>query len=348
MTRVAVAGASGYVGGELLRLLLDHPEADVVQATSERLAGQPLHRAHPHLRGVDGPRFTRLEELEPCDVLFLALPHGSAARSIDRYADLAERVVDCSADFRLRDPDAYARWYGEPHPAPAWLERFAYGLPELGRERLAGARWISGVGCNATAVNLALLPLARSGLLNRAGTVVAEVKVGSSEGGASAGAGSHHPVRSAVVRSYAPVGHRHAAEVAQAFPEVDLHLSITAVELVRGALATCHVLLDPDEPAPDEREVLRAYHRAVADEPFVDVVHERAGAYRHPEPKLLWGTNRADVGFALDPGGRRLVALCALDNLGKGAAGSAVQCLNLSMGWDETAGLAARGLHPVG
>ncbi len=345
MIRVALAGASGYVGGELLRLLVDHPLVDVVQVTSERLAGQPVRRVHPHLRGVELPRFTSIEDLRPCDALFLALPHGAAARSIERFAQLAERIVDCSADFRLRDPDDYARRYGADHPAPEWLERFVYGLPEVGRERLAGARYVSGVGCNATAVNLALLPLARSGWLNRGERVVAEVKVGSSEAGADGNAGSHHPVRSAVVRSYAPVGHRHAAEVIQAFPEVDLHLSITAVELVRGALATCHVFLDD---GVDERALLRAYHGAVASEPFLDVVHERAGAYRHPEPKLLWGTNRADLGFAFDPDSRRVVALCALDNLGKGAAGSAVQCLNLSMGWDETTGLAARGLHPVG
>lgn len=344
MTRVAVAGASGFVGGELLRLLLDHPEVELVQATSERNAGAPLARVHPHLRGRSRLRFTSLEQLEPCDVLFLALPHGRAAESIERFADLAERIVDCSADFRLRDPDEYARWYGHEHPQPEWLTRFAYGLPELGRERLRGACYVSGVGCNATAVQLALLPLERAELLPRAVPVVAEVKAGSSEGGATPSATSHHPVRSSVVRSFAPTGHRHTAEVEQSYPGVELHLSVTSIDLVRGALATCHLQLDE---APDEVALNRAWRATTADEPFLDTVHERGGAFRHPEPKLCWGTNRADLGFAVDVERRRVVALCAIDNLGKGAAGSAVQSMNLSLGWPESCGLSTHGLFPI-
>lgn len=344
MIRAAVAGASGYVGGELSRLLVDHPAVELVQATSERLAGQPVHRVHPHLRGATRLLFTPLADLAPCDVLFCALPHGEAARAIGRLAGLAQRIVDCSADFRLRDPAQHARWYGAEHPAPEWLGRFVYGLPELSREALRGARYASGVGCNATAVHLALLPLERAGLLAREREVVAEVKVGSSEGGADEGPASHHPVRSGCMRSYAPVGHRHTAEVEQTFDGLRLDLSITAVEAVRGALATCHVRLERDL---EERDVLRAYQRFAAGEPFVDVVHERAGAYRHPEPKLLAGTNRAQLGFALDPGRRRLVALAAIDNLGKGAAGSAVQAMNLMCGLEEGAGLGFRGLHPI-
>ncbi len=343
-TSVSIAGASGYVGGELLRLLLAHPDVTVAQATSERLAGQPLSRIHPHLRHERRVRFCRLEELEDCDVLFTALPHGRMSALVDALAGRAGRIIDCSADFRLRDPDAYRRWYGEDHPAPEWLEQFVYGLPEHDRESLRGARYISGVGCNATSVNLALLPLARAGLLGEGTTVFAEVKAGSSEGGATAGAGSHHPVRSSVVRSFAPVGHRHTAEVEQAYPGLQLHLSITSIDLVRGALATCHVM---PEAVLDEQTLLRAWRHAVRDEPFLDCVHERGGTYRHPEPKLLWGTNRADLGFAHDADRGRVVALCALDNLGKGAAGTAVQCMNLSLGLDETAGLGAFGLHPV-
>jgi len=344
MIRTAIAGASGYVGGELLRWLIDHPEVEVVQATSERLAGQPLHRVHPHLRGASPLRFAKLDELEPCDLLFLALPHGRAAEEIERFAALAGRIVDLSADFRLRDPDDYRRWYAKEHPAPEWLGKFVYGLPETNRETLTDAHFVSGVGCNATAIQLALLPLERAGLLSRERPLIAEVKVGSSEGGAGGSDASHHPVRSGCVRSYAPVGHRHAAEVEQGFADLELDLSITAVELVRGALATCHLRLERDVT---ENEVLRTYRRFAAEEPFVDVVHERAGLYRHPEPKLLMGTNLAQIGFALEPERRRLVALCALDNLGKGAAGSAVQAMNLMLGYEEDLGLAFRGLHPV-
>jgi len=147
--------------------------------------------------------------------LFLALPHGDAARAIDRFAHLAPKIIDCSADFRLRDPALYARWYGETHPAPHWLEQFVYGLPELHRDAIRTARYVSGVGCNATATNLALLPLVRAGLIDPARDVIVEVKVGSSEGGAQPGESSHHPERSGAVRSFAPVGHRHTAEVMQ-------------------------------------------------------------------------------------------------------------------------------------
>ncbi|MAB78730.1 MAG: N-acetyl-gamma-glutamyl-phosphate reductase [Planctomycetes bacterium] len=344
MTRVSVVGASGYVGGELLRWLVDHPSVELGQATSERLAGQPLARVHPHLRGATRVRFCKSDELEPCDLLFLALPHGKAVAAIGRFAELSERVIDCSADFRLRDASAYEHWYGREHPRPKWLERFQYGLPEVARHEIAGAHYVSGVGCNAAAVQLALLPLERAGLLSRGMPVVAEVKAGSSEAGATPSASSHHAIRAGVVRSFAPVGHRHGAEVEQTFEGLRLQLSVTSVEMVRGALATCHVQL---EHGLEEVEVLRAYRRFASEEPFVDVVHERTGLYRHPEPKLLAGTNRAQVGFALDPRERRIVLLCAIDNLGKGAAGSAVQSMNLMLGLDETTGLGFRGLHPI-
>lgn len=343
MIRVAIAGASGYVGGELLRLLLRHPAVQVTQATSERHAGQFVHTTHPNLRGHTTLRYVPLAALEPCDVLILALPHGRAAQEIERYAQLAPRIIDCSADFRLRDAALYRRWYGVEHPQPAWLERFVYGLPELNRAAIRGARYVSGVGCNATAVNLALLPLVRAGLIDTSRPIIAEVKVGSSEGGNQPSEASHHPERSHVVRSYAPVGHRHTAEVAQALG-LEVHLSITAVELVRGALATCHVWV---RTPLSERELWRAYRAAYSDEPFVRIVHERSGIYRHPEPKLLAGSNYVDVGWALDEHSGRVVALAALDNLQKGAAGSAVQCLNLMHDLPETLGLECIGLHPV-
>ena len=154
--RVSIVGGSGYGGGEALRLLLDHPNAEVVQVTSRSQAGSFVHSAHPNLRGRTKLQFVRPEELEACDVLFLCLPHGEAVKQIDRYAGLAPRIIDLSADFRLRDTAAYTRWYGEAHPGPAWLDRFTYGLPEFHRDQLRGAKLASGVGCNATAMNMAL------------------------------------------------------------------------------------------------------------------------------------------------------------------------------------------------
>lgn len=341
MVDASILGGSGYAGGELVRLLAGHPEVELAQVTSESRKGRYVHSVHPNLRGNCSLRFTSIDELDPCDVLFLAQPHGAAARQIDALAGLAGRVIDLSADFRLRDPAAYERWYGTPHPAPGWLSRFVYGLPELHRDELAGARLVSGVGCNATAVNLALAPLARSGVIER---VVVDLKVGSSEGGARASDASHHPERAGSLRSFAPTGHRHQAEVLQELGPLDLHFSVTAVEAVRGVLCTAHVFLNDEL---EEKDVWRLYREFCGGEPFVRIVKERGGLYRYPEPKVLAGTNYCDVGFEVDPGTRRVVVLSAIDNLMKGAAGSAVQAMNLSLGLDETAGLEFVGLHPI-
>jgi N-acetyl-gamma-glutamyl-phosphate/LysW-gamma-L-alpha-aminoadipyl-6-phosphate reductase len=356
----SIVGASGYTGGELLRLLLSHPRVDVRQVTSERLDGQFVHFTHSNLRpwappgrtdptaGRGGLKFVASSALEPCDLLFLCLPHGRAAGRIEALSALAPKVVDLSADFRLRNPADYDRWYGSPHVNPAWLDRFVYGLPELHRSHIASATRVSGVGCNATATILAVWPLAKAGLVDAARGIVCEVKVGSSEGGAAASDATHHPERAGVMRSFAPTGHRHTAEVLQALRsigvEMDVHLSATAVDNVRGVLATAHAFV---KPGVAERDLWKAYREVYAKEPFVRLVKERTGLYRYPEPKILSGTNFADVGFELDPATGRVVALCALDNLMKGAAGTALQCANLMCGWDETLGLDFPGLHPI-
>lgn len=346
---VAIAGGSGYVGGELLRLLLDHPAFAVTQITSERHKGSFVHFTHPNLRQRTRLKFTGLDELEPVQLLFLCLPHGQAMQQIDRFQGLAERIVDCSADFRLDNPDLYAEWYGKPHAAPEWLERFVYGLPELNRERIRGARYVSGVGCNATAINLAILPVVQAGLLAADADLFCEVKVGSSEAGNKAGDASHHPVRAGAVRSFAPVGHRHTAEVLQLLAaggdtRARVHMSGTAVDNVRAALATVHLFVPS---GTRERDLWKAFRTTWKSEPFVRVVKEAKGNYRYPEPKILAGSNWADVGFALDSSSRRLVCICAIDNLMKGAAGTAVQSANLMFGLDETTGLTFPGLHPI-
>jgi N-acetyl-gamma-glutamyl-phosphate/LysW-gamma-L-alpha-aminoadipyl-6-phosphate reductase len=343
--RLSIVGGSGYAGGELLRLALDHPHLEVGQVTSERLAGKFVHTAHPNLRGRTQLKFTPLSQLEPCDALVLGLPHGSAQGKIDHYAELAGKVLlDMSADFRLRDPALYEKTYGEAHQAPARLNDFVYGLPELHREELKGAKFVSGVGCNATASNLALLPLARAGLLDLDKPIVVDLKVGSSEAGNKNNPGSHHPERSGVVRSFAPAGHRHAAEVEQELGLPGVHMSVTSVELVRGALATAHAFLKEDLA---DKDLWKAYRGAYKPERFVRIVKDRTGIHRYPEPKLLAGTNWADVGFAVEPGTRRVVSICAIDNLMKGAAGSALQSLNLALGWEEDLGLGFPGLHPL-
>lgn len=348
MIRASIVGASGYTGGELLRLLLGHSEIDVAQVTSERNAGAFVHFTHPNLRGRTRLQFVSAQDVGACDLIFLCLPHGGAMERINKYAVLAPRIIDLSADFRLRDASAYPRWYGKPHANPAWLERFVYGLPELSREALRSAHYVSGVGCNATATNLAILPLFAAGLVDESRGVICEVKVGSSEGGNASSDATHHPERAGVMRSFAPTGHRHTAEVLQALAGVgaapEVHLSATAVDNVRGVLATAHCFV---KPGVTEKEVWKAYRQRYRDEPFVRIVKEKTGVYRYPEPKILSGSNYADVGFELDEATGRVVAIAAIDNLMKGAAGSAVQCMNLMYGWDETAGLEFAGLHPV-
>lgn len=347
--KASIVGGSGYAGGELLRLLMWHPHVEVAQVTSESLAGEFVHLVHPNLRGHTRLKFSSQNQLEPCDILFLALPHGEAQKRIGAFAEMAPTIIDLSADFRLRDPALYEEWYGHPHAAPAWLPRFVYGLPELHREELRGAHYVSGVGCNATAVNLAVYPLFAAGVVDAERGVVVEVKAGSSEGGRHPSPDSHHPERAGVVRSYAPTGHRHSAEVIQemgrfAGSPPAVHLSATALGIVRGALATAHLFL---KDTLSERDLWQIYRQAYAEEPFVRIVKERRGNFRYPEPKILAGSNYAEVGFALDEKAGRVVAIGAIDNLMKGAAGSAVQCMNIMCGWDEKAGLEFPGLHPI-
>lgn len=339
--RASIIGGSGYTGGELLRLLHGHPEAEVGQVSSRALAGQPLHRRHPNLRGVIDTPFCLPDDVGPCDVLFLCMPHGRAAGEIERWRKLAPLVIDLSADFRLNNPDDYRQWYGENHASPALLSEAIYGLPEVTGDRLNGARLVSGVGCNATAMTLALLPLARAGLVRRA---IADVKVGSSEAGADPSAGSHHPVRARTVRTYSPSGHRHLAEVFQSLGELDLDATVSAIDMVRGVLCTAHV--EPARPV-EMKELWRLYREAYRDMPFVRLVADRSGPNRLPDPRVLVGSNFADVGFAVDERSGRVIAVSAIDNLVKGAAGSAVQSMNLALGLDQTLGLTFPGLHPA-
>lgn len=344
MIHASILGGSGYTGGELLRLLLAHPEVEVVQATSQKHLGEYVYQTHPNLRKQSRLKFCSPDDLAPCDVLFLAMPHGNAQHYIDHYDSFAGSIIDLSADFRLEDPQNYEKWYGTPHAAPQWLDKFVYGLPELHREAIKNAKYISGVGCNATACNLAMLPLIKAGLVNPELPVIFELKVGSSEGGASVNPGSHHPERSGVVRTFSAFGHRHTAEVIQELGLQHPSLTMSSIDLVRGALATAHVMIDS---GISKKDLWKAYRTVIGENPFLRLVKERRGVYRVPEPKILAGSNYADLGFEWDADNSHLVAICAIDNLMKGASGTAVQCMNLMCGFDEMTGLSFPGLHPI-
>ncbi|MFB6083985.1 MAG: N-acetyl-gamma-glutamyl-phosphate reductase [Halorientalis sp.] len=338
----SVVGGTGFTGGELLRLLADHPEFEVVQATSRSKTNKTVGHQHPNLRDLD-LRFSEPDDLESVDALFAATPHGVTMERIDEFREAADTVVDLSADFRLDTEAQYDEWY-DGHSRPELLEKAEYALPELNRENLEGAEIVASGGCNATATIMGLLPLFEAGVLSGDERIVVDVKVGSSEGGAGGGEASSHPERSGVVRPYAPTGHRHEAEIEQ-FLGVDVSFTVHAVEMIRGASATCHVF-------PEERvskgDLWSAYRGQYEDEPFVDLVAGGGGVYRYPEPKSVAGTNKAEVGFELDPGNERLVVFSAIDNMMKGSAGQAVHAANVALGLEETAGLDVRGLHPVG
>jgi [amino group carrier protein]-6-phospho-L-2-aminoadipate/5-phospho-L-glutamate reductase len=346
MTSVSIIGGSGYGGGELVRLLLSHPNVEIKQVTSRSHLGEYVYQVHPNLRKRTQLKFSDPATLESLDILFLAQPHGEAQHHIEEHAKLAPKIIDLSADFRLRDADFYEQWYGEKHAAPEWLSRFVYGLPELHREELKTASYVSGVGCNATASNLALLPLVKADLLDLSSPVIIEIKVGSSEGGANGNSGSLHPERANVIRTFSAFGHRHTAEVIQEMSvnASRVSLTMTAVDLVRGVLATAHAKV---KSGVANKDLWKAYRVVANENPFVRVVKEQRGIYRVPEPKILAGSNYADLGFELDESNGHIVAMCAIDNLMKGASGSAVQCMNLMMGWDETLGLEFMGLHPI-
>ena len=338
----SVVGGSGFTGGELLRILDGHPEFDLAQATSRSKENKTIGHSHPNLRHSD-LRFSSPADLESVDVLFAATPHGVSMEQIDAFQEAAGTVVDLSADFRLDSEAQYDEWY-DGHSRPELLEESEYALPELNRDNLEGADLIASGGCNATATILGLLPLFEADILSGDEQVVVDVKVGSSEGGAGGGEASSHPERSGVVRPYAPTGHRHEAEIQQ-FLGIDVSFTVHAVDMIRGASATCHVF--PEGPV-SKGDLWGAYRGEYEDEPFVELVAGGGGVYRYPEPKSVAGTNRAEVGFELDPGNKRLVVFSAIDNMMKGSAGQAVHAANVALGIEETAGLEFQGLHPVG
>lgn len=330
---VAVAGASGYAGGELLRLLLTHPEITLGALSAGESAGRPVTDVHPQLRALADRSFvaTDAAELARADAVLLALPHGqSGALAAQLPATLP--VVDLGADHRLVDPAAWDRYYGGEH-AVAW----AYGLPELAGQRaqLAGSRRIAGAGCHATAVLLAVAPLLAAGLVEPADLTVVSV-TGTSGAGRTAGLESAGVMGDAA--AYKVGRHQHTAEILQALgPAATMSLTPMLAPMPRGILATCTA-----RPHVGETVLRQALEAAYADEPFVDLLP--AGVQPHTGATL--GGNGAQLQLALDDSAGRVVVTCALDNLGKGAAGQAIQCLNLALGLPETTGLTADGTWP--
>jgi N-acetyl-gamma-glutamyl-phosphate/LysW-gamma-L-alpha-aminoadipyl-6-phosphate reductase len=349
--RVGIIGGSGYVGGELLRLLLFHPEIEVTMVTSRKEVGEYVFGVHPNLRGATQLKFLPLDLSQiakNCDLVFTATPHGSSANLVPKLLEIGLKVIDMSADFRLKNPVDYVKWYGWEHSHPELLKEAVYGLPELHRQKIKNARLIACPGCMAIATILGLAPIVKAEVIEK-NRIVVDTKIGSSGAGSKPSLASHHPERFGGVRPYKTVGHRHIAEIEQ---ELDLltnepliiSFSPHAVNMVRGILATIHVF--PTKPLT-ANEIWKIYRSQYQEEPFVRIVRYQKGPYRLPDPKTVVGTNFCDIGFELDSHSNRLVIFSAIDNIIKGAAGQGVQCLNVLLDVDEKTGLESIGFHPM-
>ena len=347
--RVAVAGASGYMGAELLRVLLTHPRLTVTAVTSERMAGEPLATAYPHLRGITALRFHELDAewlASVADVVFLALPHMHSQHAVPVLRARGRRVVDLSADYRLRDAADYATWYKAAHTDPAGLAEAVYGLPELYRKAIAAASLVASPGCYPVGAILAAAPLLKGGFARLEGIVV-DGKSGVS--GAGAQGRSVDPMylyteANENVQAYAVASHRHTPEIEQelgALAGAPVRVSFTPhlLPLNRGLFTTASVPLATKATTAD---LLAVYREFYAGEPFVRV----CGEGERPATRAVLGSNYCDVTVVADPRTGRATCLSAIDNLGKGGAANGVQNLNVMCGWPERTGLEAPPVYP--
>ncbi|WP_324806304.1 N-acetyl-gamma-glutamyl-phosphate reductase [Sphingomonas sp. LY29] len=335
MKTVSILGASGYVGGELLRLIAAHSSLQVGAAFANSNAGQPVASLHPHLslayanRAFDAwdPKL-----LDGSDLIFAALPHGESQALADEMIGSGAKIVDLGADFRLDTAEDYERWYGEPHQRPDLLDSFVYGLPEVRRDAIAAASRVAAPGCYPTAASLALRPLVEAGVIEKEGIVV-DAASGVSGAGRSANAGTHFCTVDGSFRAYGLTRHRHTAEI-EMMTGAQVLFTPHLLPTSRGILATCYA----KATAPcDPLAILRD---AWAGERFVHVGEAL------PETKWATGSNAAFLSARYDERTGTVVALAAIDNLGKGAAGQMIQCANLMLGLDEGAGLSNIGVFP--
>jgi N-acetyl-gamma-glutamyl-phosphate reductase len=346
--KAAIIGGSGYGGAEMARRLLMHPDVELVRVASIDHVGEPLGAVHPNLDGATDLKFEDLppaEAAKGCDVALLALPHKVTAAKVPELIAAGVKIIDMSGDFRLRDAATYEKYYGAKHPHPELLGQFVYGLPELNRAAIKAAKYVASPGCFATTIELALLPLAGTGLLDNAVIHVQGI-TGSSGSGIAPQAGTHHPSRAGNLKTYKPLDHQHVPEIVQTLGDagakgVELRFVPVSAPLTRGIFATCFLELPAEI---DSGKLATLFDERFAREPFV-----RRPAKRLPEVVAVAGSNYAEVGFAVGAAvnGKRTVTLfSALDNLIKGGAGQAIQNMNLVLGLDEKASLEDVGNWP--
>jgi len=338
--KVAVVGVTGYAGGELARLLLAHPEVQLAAVVARSHQGEALAAVQPHLHGA--PAELRIgADPEDAEIVFTALPAGEAAKLAGRWLAEGRRIIDIGSDFRLRDPQAYERWYGYTHPAPELLATAVYGLTEFARELLPAAQIVANPGCYPTASLLALAPAAAAGLIGA--DIIVDAKSGVSGAGRVVDEAYLYGTIDQSVRAYGVPRHRHTPEIAQQLESIGkglaprLTFTPHLVPMTRGLIATCYAPLADGVSADD---VAEAYETRYSGEPFVRVVST------FPPTKATLGSNWCLVHAVVDADNRRLVAVGVIDNLVKGAAGAAIQNMNLMCGFPETAGLGALPLWP--
>jgi len=344
VVKVGIVGGTGYTGVELLRLLANHPEVSVEVITSRSEEGVRLDAMFPSLRGYYDLCFTvpDVDRLASCDVVFFATPHGVAMSMAPELVERGVKVIDLGADFRIKDVELWSRWYGMEHTCPELVAEAVYGLPEVNREAIASARLIACAGCYPTATQLGFLPLLKAGLIDPS-QLVADCKSGVSGAGRGASVGSLLCETSESMKAYGVAGHRHLPEIEQgltlaAGEQVKLTFVPHLTPMIRGIHATLYGRLK-DSAEVDLQKLFEDFY---ADEPFVDVMP--AGS--HPETRSVKGANTCRLSVFRPQGGDTVVVLAVEDNLVKGAAGQAIQAMNIACGLDERSGLRAPGLMP--
>ena len=344
MIQAGIIGGTGYTGVELLRILTLHPEVQIHKVTSRADAGKRVDSLYPNLRGYVDAVFTEpsMESLGECDVVFFATPNGIAMRMAEPLLERGVRIIDLAADFRLTDPAAWEHWYGEPHTCPSLLQEAVYGLPEINRERIRNARLVANPGCYPTAVQLGLLPLVEQRLI-RLDSIIADAKSGVSGAGRKAEISMLMSETGESFKAYGVKGHRHLPEIRQGLEQacgepVGLTFVPHLVPMIRGIHATIYA----QWAGSDATDLQSLYETRYRDEPFVDVLPEGS----HPDTRNVRGSNRCQIAAHRPQGGNTVVILSVIDNLVKGAAGQAVQNMNLMFGLEEMTGLRAIGVYP--
>jgi len=342
MLKIGIVGGTGYTGVELLRLLADHPETRVEVITSRSNAGTPVADVFPNLRGKFDIKFSEpdVDSYQNCDLVFFATPNGVAMGQAKALLDKGIKLIDLAADFRIQDIETWEKWYGEAHACPSLVEQAVYGLPELNRDAIKTASLVANPGCYPTSVILALLPLLKNGLIEPS-SIIADCKSGVSGAGRNANVATTYSELSESVKAYAVTGHRHLPEIRQILQSINNEAELVFIPhlmpMIRGLHAT--VYADAINTDTNIQQVFENFYR---DEPFVDVMP--AGS--HPETRSVKGANHCRIAVHYLDTSKKYVVLAVIDNLVKGAAGQAIQNMNLMFGLNETTGLNAPGMMP--